>query len=152
MASQQPRAGPQSNSRRYARTQGIKINKGNSVTIQYVNLHGQPLAINPDAPKRPAKKVVPAILSAKEDRKHMGWRVTGYPPEMVEAAGAAHERANKDKPGAEPFDFVAWPQLAGNRLKAARAKNYSMPGSAAQCADLLVKAGWLGVRSEEIIK
>lgn len=122
------------------------------MSIQYANLHGQPLRIDTGAPKHPKKKSAPADRSTKEDRKHMGWRVTGYPPEMVEAARAAHERANKDKPVSEPFDFVAWSQLAGNRPKAARAKNYSIPGSAAQCADLLVKAGWLEVRSEEIIK
>ena len=122
------------------------------MTIKYVNLHGQPLVINPDAPKCQKKKSAPAVSSTKEDRKHMGWRVTGYPPEMVEAARAAHERANKDKPVAEPFDFVAWSRLAGNRPKAARAKNYAMPQSAALCAEMLEKAGWLGVRSEEVIK
>ena len=122
------------------------------MSLQFVNIHGQPLSINLSAPKRPEKKPAPAVRSTKEDRRHMGWRVTGYPPEMVEAARSAHERANKDKPAAEPFDFVAWSQLASSRPKAARAKNYAMPQSAALCAELLVKAGWLGVRSEEVVK
>lgn len=122
------------------------------MTLQYVNHLGHALVINATAPKRPAKKSVPAVRSTKEELKHMGWRVTGYPPEMVADAQFMHERANKDKPGAEPFDFIAWSQLAGNKPKAARAKNYGLPQSAAACAELLVKAGWLGVRAEEVIK
>ena len=107
--------------------------------LTFVNLRGDPVCIPSSPPKAKKPKADPS-----REKKHLGWRVTGFRPGVVEAAREAH------KDGDGPFDADAW--MSRHKPVNVRTKPYSLPCAASECARLAAAAGWTGVQVIEIIR
>lgn len=84
---------------------------------------------------------------------HKGWKVVGIPPGELEEARAANQRVQDMATRAggrevKAFDESNW--LQNHRGKAVRSKPYETQASAAECAALATKTGWLRVRIDEV--
>lgn len=115
--------------------------------MSFVDIHGNPLQIGDRYSHIPKKRVV-----AKDERekKHLGFAVTGYSPEMMSEAAADHQAAVSR--GEIEGEFSADTFMNGHKPRKARSAPYSMSDSAAQCAEMLRKAGWLRVTVSEVIR
>jgi hypothetical protein len=119
--------------------------------MNYVNAYGQPISIG-SRESHVAKKTSKAKVDT--EKHHMGWSVTGFSPEQLDKAKEEHEAAMRMpdaiKRGLQPWDEAVY--MNGHRPQKARSKPYSIPESAAQCADMLKAAGWKRVQVAELIR
>lgn len=124
------------------------------MSLQFVNIAGESIsqsqinnakAIAHQEAAR--KKKVTEIKSF-----HKGWKVTGIPPGVLEEARAEALRLGRieEQNGriAKEFNEAHW--LANHKGRAVRSKPYEIESSAAECAALAAKGGWLRVRIEEV--
>lgn len=109
--------------------------------MNYVNVYGEPISIGSRA-SHVSKKASKA--KSDTEKHHMGWAVTGFSPAQLAEAKAKHER------GMKSWDESVY--MNGHRPQKARSKPYSIPESAAQCAEMLKGAGWQRVQVTEVIR
>jgi hypothetical protein len=114
----------------------------------FVNIHGQPV-------REIARATTPTERRPQRDSYHDGFAVVGIPPGKLEEAQRLHEslrrRAMHECRGLPPeWDAEAWIRTAKTRR--VRTKPYELHSAAMQCAELAVKAGWLGVEVRELKK
>lgn len=115
---------------------------------QFVNLHGQPVAVT-----EPSRKRVSRSATVREPR-HKGFAAVGYSPQQLQQAKAEHERVAERArlSGAPPvadFDAAAFMRRASPiRI---RRTPYSIPQAAQDACDLATRYGWLNCCVEPII-
>lgn len=115
--------------------------------MNYVNAYGEPISIG-SRQSHVAKKTT----KAKDDtqKHHMGWAVTGFSPEQLSRAKCEHEKAMRGDETLPAWDQAVY--MSDHRPQKVRSKPYSIPESAAQCAEMLKRAGWLQVQVSELIR
>ena len=115
--------------------------------LEFVNYLGKP--VNAFAPPLPRQKP-----KAQPKTYHKGWRVVGLVAGSLEEAQKAHalKKRQGDAKGkaVADFDVNAW--LATAKRKPVRSKPYGIRSAADACAELAIKAGWIGVQVLEISK
>ncbi len=117
--------------------------------MNYVNAYGEPISIG-SRQSHIAKPKPKAAAKTVDDKKHMGWAVTGYSPEQLANAKTEHEKAQAGNDKLPDWDEAIY--MNGHRPQKARSKPYTIPDSANQCAEMLKRAGWVRVQVEEVIR
>lgn len=115
---------------------------------EYVNLHGQPVAVTKSAPRR-----APRSATIREP-KHKGFAAVGYSPQQLQQAKAEHERVAErarlsGSPPIADFDEASYMRRAAPAR--IRRTPYSIPQAAQDACDLATRYGWLNCRVEPII-
>ena len=121
--------------------------KGIPLTIDFVNINGDPITLATSTKLKAKKPSVEAY--------HKGWKVIGFPPEQLLQARNNHARDIGDcrvagLPSPGPFDEDAF--VRKNAPKKVRPAPYSLKESAEDCAQLARQAGWKYVRVEAVAK
>lgn len=134
--------------------------------MSYVNIYGKPVCPAQLARLQAKPKQARDTLKRTDDRTlakvSEGFLVTGYSPEQLDQGKRDHAIAidlANDHNAREPAKPVRvpgpWDEEAFMRMakpKRVRTKPYSIKSAAEQCAELATKAGWKGVRVEEVLK
>lgn len=107
--------------------------------IEYVNFKGERVdtSIEKHAKPKPAKD---------EEPRWYGFKVHGFPPDQVTDAVDDH----KKKADGTEFDLAAF--MKTTKRTVAKSKPYTLKDSAETCADMLRKAGWIGVEVVEVVR
>lgn len=122
--------------------------------MNYVDIHGRTFLLPDKAAK--SRRPTGSRTTGDAEKRHLGYIVTGYPPDMVAEAKAAREAEIKAAVAAgrlppDPWDVEAWMRTA--KPKKVRSKPYEVAAAAAECAAMAeFKAGWIGVRWEPLLR
>lgn len=106
------------------------------------DLFGEPAALTATAPKkRPKTRRVydPAVADA-----FYGFEVTGFSPQALEAARLACEKKG------QRWDEDAF--MRTTKPATLSARPYQLAQAAQVCADMATKAGWKGVKVDQLLR
>ena len=131
-------------------------------TIQYVDIHGQPIseaamqAQRDIAKQKSATKLRQKNPDDKPEGFHKGCRVIGFSPEQIQAAREARERGiemaktagSADIP--PPFNLETF--LKTHKGRPARTKPFELHASALECKALAERYGWINVEVVALCK
>jgi hypothetical protein len=119
--------------------------------LRFVNASGQPLDIASLIAQQP-KKTRPS--NADTESRHFGFAVTGFSPQQIASAQAAHAARRELSPDLGAFSPDEWMNggKGGGRPSKAAHKPFATPAGAELCADMVRKAGWLRVQIVEVIR
>lgn len=134
--------------------------------MSYVNHKGEPVCPAALAHQQAKPKQTRGTLKRTDDRSvakvSEGFLVTGFSPEHL-AQGErdhaiavdlahSHNAHNPTKPVAVPGPWSEEAYMRKAKPKRVRTRPYEIASAADQCAEMAKKAGWKGVRIEEVLK
>jgi hypothetical protein len=106
------------------------------------DLFGEPAAVTPTAPKK--RPTTRRVYDAAVADAFYGFEVTGYSPQMLEAA--RHAREDKG----QRWDEDAYMRTAKPAKVSLRP--YQLLQAARTCAEMATDEGWKGVKVEQLLR
>lgn len=105
--------------------------------MSFVNIHGQPIAVDASAKKKPP----PKKSSGSREAEHKGWLAVGYSPTQLADARREHEAAEaKSKEAPKPFNEDSFMRL--HKPEKIHKKPYFSNEAALTACGLAEKSGW----------
>lgn len=125
------------------------------MSLQFVNIHGEKLAVAVGIKPKAAKGTKKA--KAEDEGYHKGFRVMGFSPAHLEKARTEWnaKRAERLSPTGDQVDigeFIVDSFVTIAKPKAVRREPYAILDAAQQCAELAKRSGWVGVTVVPIVK